>query len=136
MTDLPKFHNPVVCGAAGLALGAFGGIADDAQARSHVLSGQQISALFPGRISGIAYGYKNRDSVPFTVKVKANGRLKARSGFITDRGKWYVAGNRFCMQFRWLSRGKLKCRIVLKKGEWYHALRTNGTTKLKFRLDR
>jgi len=112
-------------------VGSLSGTAANAAPR---LSGYQISALFPARIAGIAFGRGNRESRRFTARVKANGKIKMRVSFVRDRGRWYVSGSRLCIQFKFIQSGKLKCRAMRRYGTWIHLLRRNGTTKMKFRV--
>lgn len=97
-------------------------------AGSRLLDDQSIRALFPGRyIAQIKGGYS------ISINAKSNGTLKGTAILgISDKGRWTVRRRTLCIAFKKWTKGKPKCGMVRKSGQWY-VVASRGKEKFRFK---
>ena len=92
------------------------------------LSGAEIVRLFPGAYSGIA-----KDGTKVWVEGEADGTLRGTADETPVSGRWWVKGERLCIEWVMLLISKKRCSYVVRDGGWYLVVKANGKERMRFR---
>jgi len=100
--------------------------AQPVNAGERTLKAKEVRALFPGRYEARVHGYK------LAVVANGNGSLAGAAFNRTDKGRWWVKGNRLCVAWSNWTDGKPTCGRITRSGKWYVSHNASGSA-MKFR---
>ncbi|MGI9372347.1 MAG: hypothetical protein ACR2OJ_07605 [Hyphomicrobiales bacterium] len=96
-----------------------------AVAGDKILKSKDIKSLFPGTYMAKVSGYK------VVIKARGNGTLKGSAFHKTDKGRWWVKGNRLCVSWSNWTDGKATCGRIKQSGDWYETRSAKGPMKFR-----
>jgi hypothetical protein len=96
------------------------------EAGDRSLKAKDIRSLFPGKYEARVQGYK------VVIHARGNGALAGAAFNRTDKGRWWVKGNRLCVSWSNWTNGKATCGRIRRAGNWYVS-RSGSGNSMKFR---
>ena len=92
--------------ASVLAISSVAAVFSAAEAGDRSLKAKDIRGLFPGKYEARVQGYK------VVIHARGNGALAGAAFNRTDKGRWWVKGNRLCVSWSNWTSGKATCGSV------------------------
>lgn len=96
-----------------------------ATAGEKVLKGKDIRGLFPGTYMAEVSGYN------VVIKAHGNGTLRGSAFNKSDKGRWWIKGDRLCVSWSNWTSGEASCGHIRQSGKWYKTHSAKGPMKFR-----